>query len=197
MLKHTLTILLSISTLLFPFNTYSNIAFNHYVKEKCFKGCVNIPTLVNSVQQASTRHHVSANLIYAVMAVESSFRPKAVGGRINVGLMQVNRIAHRKKLKGNYYSVKHNVNIGTSILKACLTKTKGRIDKALSCYKGGRSPTYITKVRRHLATIKHLRSGSGEFHLMKTHHHRRKSSDRMLVKGPDRYRYKHLTLASR
>ena len=195
MLKHTLIFIFSISTLLFPFNTYPNIAFNHYVKKQCGAGCVNIPALVSSVRQASDRHQVPDNLIYAVMAVESSFRPKVVGGRINVGLMQVNRIAHRKKLKGNYYSVKHNVNVGTSILKACLKKSKGGIDKALSCYKGSRNTAYIHKVRRNLATIKQLRSGKLYLARSQTRHHLPVRVSK--VKGPDRYRYKRLTLASR
>jgi len=115
-----------------------------YIDRLCTKDCVESSNLKLSVTQASTKHHVPRHLILAVMKVESRFKKKAKS-KGNYGLMQVNASTH-PELTGDKFNVKTNIDAGTSILKDCLTKTKGVVKRALSCYKGNESPIYIAEV---------------------------------------------------
>jgi hypothetical protein len=128
------------------------------IKDRCRKDCVDSLKLSNAIKQAKEKYQVSDKLILSVMDTESKFRQRVVNrGGCGFGLMQVCLRVHMDKfdkLKSkDHLSVTSNVLVGTEILKNCLDKKKGNINKALACYNGGGDKMYVTKVRTALAGI--------------------------------------------
>jgi soluble lytic murein transglycosylase-like protein len=129
------------------------------IKTRCIRDCVDAGKLQNAVKLASDTYEVSQDLVLSVISTESGFRNNAKSGTQD-GLMQIVRGLHKerfRKLKEkNTFNVTSNVLVGTEILKECLDKRKGAIDKALACYNGGGDKHYVTKVRKNLTAIKQV-----------------------------------------
>lgn len=108
----------------------------------------------SAIRTAGNVYDVSPRLIKAIAHVESKFNKHAENGP-NKGIMQVNMSYHRSKFKGQSpYNIDANVMVGTGILKKCLDKHKGSVNKALVCYNGGGDPGYVKKVRKQLSALK-------------------------------------------
>jgi soluble lytic murein transglycosylase-like protein len=97
------------------------------------------------VREASSRHGVDAELINALIAVESGFNDKALSPKGAVGLMQVMpSTAHRFMPKGvapdkvaqRLADPRTNITVGTSVM-ADLLKRHRRIDVALAAWSAG------------------------------------------------------------
>jgi soluble lytic murein transglycosylase-like protein len=94
------------------------------------------------VHEASTRHGVDAELINAVIAVESGFNERAVSPRGAVGLMQLMpTTAARFNRKGGVTAERlteprTNITVGAQLL-AELLKRHARIDIALAAWSAG------------------------------------------------------------
>lgn len=110
--------------------------------------------LVQSISD-SFGNRVQPELIKAIIAAESGFRPEAVRGEpqqgdASIGLMQVlyatsktlgypGAIGEASKLTG-LFRPDANLYIGTKLLDQLLVKTGGNVDAAISAYNGGYRP---------------------------------------------------------
>jgi hypothetical protein len=127
-----------------------------YIKDSCRVNCVNHELLLDSVTDASEKLSVDKKMLLAIIRVESSFTVKAKNGR-SVGLNQVHLGYHKPKFKGkDYYDVRDNVFVGSTIFSDCFKRSKGNNVKALRCYNGGGDPGYDRKVLERYKEIKAL-----------------------------------------
>jgi len=69
-------------------------------------------TIKSAVNKASNKYNVNPNLIMAIMKVESTFNPLAVGKDGEVGLMQLRPKFH----KGVTFGIENNIMMGTRYL---------------------------------------------------------------------------------
>lgn len=106
----------------------------------------NIPqskanTIVAEAFRNGLKRDLQPELILAVIAVESTFREKAVSSVGARGLMQVMPSAHPKKVKSigglrALYDPKKNISVGTHILAQYLDLSAGNIRRTLLRYNG-------------------------------------------------------------
>ena len=96
------------------------------------------------IRQAARRHGVSAELIRAVVAVESGFDPRAVSPRGARGLMQLMPATAAELNVDNVYDPRQNLDGGTRYLRALLDGFDGDLRLALAAYNAGPEA-----VRRH------------------------------------------------
>lgn len=124
------------------------------------------------VREASTRHGVDAELINALIAVESGFNDKALSPKGAVGLMQVMPLTAQrfmpkgldpKQIPGRLAEPRTNIVVGTRLM-AHLLKRHRRIDVALAAWSagegavqrsGGRLPE-IDETRAHVHQVLEL-----------------------------------------
>ena len=124
------------------------------------------------VREASTRHGVDAELINALIAVESGFNDKALSAKGAVGLMQLMpSTAQRfmakglepKQIASRLSEPRTNISVGTRLM-ADLLKRHQRIDLALAAWSagegavqrsGGRMPE-IDETRAHVHQVLEL-----------------------------------------
>lgn len=90
-----------------------------------------------TINHASRKYGVNANLIRAVIAVESCFNPRARGGLGEKGLMQLMPGTARELGVKNGYSPWQNIHGGTKYLKRMLVRYKGNKSYAAAAYNGG------------------------------------------------------------
>ena len=105
--------------------------------------------IVSTAYAHGHSQQVDPVLLIAMMKQESGFRPTAKSNHGALGLMQVMPRWHRDKLRGrNPYSIETSIEVGTIVIRDCLTKHNNNKAKALSCYSGG-SKNYATLVQRY------------------------------------------------
>lgn len=98
------------------------------------KGKLDIVALV---RQASIRHKVDPDLLYAVIRQESNFDPFAVSHRGALGLMQLMpQTAHRFGVK-DIFDPAENVNGGAKFLRYLLDRYDGDQIRTLAAYNAG------------------------------------------------------------
>ena len=94
--------------------------------------------IVKNAYTYAINHNIKPSLIIAMIRQESTFNPQARSPAGAKGLMQVIPYWHRDKLRGrNPYAVQVSIEVGSQVIKDCLTKHKQNQRKALSCYSGG------------------------------------------------------------
>jgi len=115
-----------------------------------------VATVKTIVGDASRRHGVPADLILAVIHVESSFRPKAGSHAGARGLMQLMprtaaSLARRLKLEDfDVTDPRFNVEAGTLYLKILLRRFSS-VGLALAAYNAG--PARIARIKRRGAAL--------------------------------------------
>jgi len=148
----------------FPEDRYFS-ANNQMEKDKILTNFIqdtfNIPqskanTIVAEAFRNGLKRDLQPELILAVIAVESTFREKAVSSVGARGLMQVMPSAHPKKVKSigglrALYDPKKNISVGTHILAQYLDLSAGNLRRTLLRYNGSLSDSrsrYPEKVLR-------------------------------------------------
>lgn len=113
------------------------------------------------VKEAALRNNLPPNLIMAVIAVESGFKPNARSGTSS-GLMQIKPATARSfgwNPRLNLFDPVTNINVASNYLGAAYKLSKGNVCRAASLYNQGLGARglnthYCTKVRnvmRHTA----------------------------------------------
>jgi hypothetical protein len=125
------------------------------------KGKLDIIALVG---QASRRHKVDPNLLYAVMRQESNFDPFAVSHRGALGLMQLMpQTAQRFGVKDIFDPVE-NVNGGAKLLRYLLDRYDGDQIRALAAYNAGEAAVErYGGVPPYKETLDYVRRVSGSY----------------------------------
>jgi len=131
-------------------NVPTDPAFRLYMKER---GCPKKHTAVahpskydSVIDEAARQHGVSAELLKAVIKVESDFNPRAISRSGALGLMQImpeNLSALRVE---NPFDPWQNIMGGTRYLTQMLQRFKGRLHLALAAYNAG--PTLVERYNR-------------------------------------------------
>jgi soluble lytic murein transglycosylase-like protein len=97
------------------------------------------------IQEAATRHGMSATLIRAVIQTESRFNPLAVSRVGAQGLMQLMPETARHVGIENPFDPRENILGGTKYLSSLLDRFKGNTARALAAYNAG--PTVVARHR--------------------------------------------------
>ena len=95
-------------------------------------------TEVDSViETAAARHNVDANLVRAMIKVESNFNPRAVSRKGAMGLMQLMPATARSLRVSNPFDPEQNVEAGVRHLKGLLENYHGDVALSLAAYNAG------------------------------------------------------------
>jgi soluble lytic murein transglycosylase-like protein len=93
--------------------------------------------LAQMVEAAARRHGLDPELVRAVVAVESGFRPDAVSPRGAQGLMQLMPATARALGVKDPFDPVSNIDGGTRYLRALVTRYGGDLRRALAAYNAG------------------------------------------------------------
>lgn len=97
--------------------------------------------IVSEAYRTGSRYDVEPELILSIIAVESTFRERAVGPKGSRGLMQVLPRYHPRKIKEiggaqALFDPSKNIRTGTRILADYLGRSRGNLRSALARYNG-------------------------------------------------------------
>ncbi len=115
------------------------------------------------IAAASVRHGVDAALVYALIEVESAYRPAARSPKGAMGLMQLMPATARQYAVTDPFDPTANVEAGTRHLKSLLDRYDNDRDRALAAYNAGEGPVRkfngvppYPETRRYVAKILEL-----------------------------------------
>jgi soluble lytic murein transglycosylase-like protein len=90
-----------------------------------------------SIVQHSRQHKVAADLVRAVIQVESAFNPVAVSTKGAMGLMQLMPATAVELGVGNPFDPDQNIRGGVQYLRRLLDRFNGNVELALAAYNAG------------------------------------------------------------
>lgn len=122
-------------------DTYKIKALANYIQQRFKVSETKASVIVDEAFSSGVKQGLQPELILAIIAVESSFKEKAVSPVGARGLMQVLASAHPKKIKSiggkkALYDPKKNIKIGSHILAQYKDLSKGNIRRTLLRYNG-------------------------------------------------------------
>jgi soluble lytic murein transglycosylase-like protein len=135
-----------------------------YIKETFKVSHNKTVAIVSEAMYHANQHDLQPELILAVIAVESTFKEKAVSSVGARGLMQIMPRSHPRKVKAiggveALFDPKKNIATGVKILHEYLALSKGDLRQALLRYNGSlklRNPTYAKKVMKVYNKLKRV-----------------------------------------
>ena len=90
-----------------------------------------------AIEAAAARHKVDANLVRAIIQVESGYNPHAVSRKGAMGLMQLMPSTARQLNVRNPFDVNQNVDGGVRHFKGLLESFNGDLARSLAAYNAG------------------------------------------------------------
>jgi len=90
-----------------------------------------------AIREAAARHGVDANLVRAVVKVESNYNPRAVSSKGAMGLMQLMPATARRMNVANPFDLRQNLEGGVRHLKDLLANYNGDVRLSLAAYNAG------------------------------------------------------------
>jgi soluble lytic murein transglycosylase-like protein len=97
------------------------------------------------VRAAAEKYNLPEELLHAVMAVESGYRPTAVSEKGAVGLMQLMPDTAREMHVRNSWSPSENIDGGARYLRTLANRYDGDLVKTLAAYNAG--PEAVNRAR--------------------------------------------------
>jgi len=139
-------------------------ALQRYIGDKYQVPLKAVRSVIDAARDVGQSRQLDPLLLLAVMAIESSFNPKAQSHKGAQGLMQVMTRIHRARFEPHggvkaAFKPAANIDVGAQILQECIDR-RGSVAAGLSCYVGmpGKSSRYGQKV---LAEFERLRAVIG------------------------------------
>lgn len=120
----------------------------------------SLEPVLAAAEEAGRHRGIDPLLIVAIMAVESSFNPRAVSHMGAQGLMQVMPRYHQDKIgkkrgKNALFDPEFNVHVGTHVLHETITRY-GSVQRALQAYNGSLGDPSLRYPRKVMAMKKRL-----------------------------------------
>ena len=115
-----------------------------------------------AIDQAASRHNVDANLVRALVKVESNFNPNAVSRKGAMGLMQLMPQTARQLNLKNPFDPQENIDAGVRHLKQLLQSYNGDVRLSLAAYNAGSGAVSRSRgIPRYTETQNYVRRITG------------------------------------